>query len=71
MTPIHLAGEMAVWSEDKWAAFEGELQSQLRAERRRLERLAAKRRSARQQATVLHTVAWTLLSAAILVALFH
>ena len=43
MTPIHLAGEMAVWSEDKWAAFEGELQSQLRAERRRLERLSAKR----------------------------
>ena len=71
MTPIHLAGEMAVWSEEKWAAFESELQSQLRAERRRLERVAAKRRNRGPRSTLLQTVAWTLLSAAIFVALFH
>lgn len=69
MTPIHLAGEMAVWSEDKWAAFEGELQSQLRAERRRLEQLAAKRR--RPQATLMQSAAWALLTAAVLLVLFY
>jgi hypothetical protein len=69
MTPIHLAGEMAVWSEDKWAAFEGELQSQLRAEWRRLERLQARRR--RPQATWLRAAAWGLLSATVLLVLFY
>ena len=47
MPPIHLAGEMAVWSEEKWAAFEGDLQRQLRGERRRLERLAMRRQRVR------------------------
>ncbi len=69
MTPIHLAGEMAVWSEDKWAAFEGELQSQLRAERRRLDRLRAKRQ--RPQSAWLRATAWGFFSAAILLVLFY
>lgn len=69
MTPIHLAGEMAVWSEDKWAAFEGELQSQLRAERRRLEQLASERR--RPRSTLLQSATWALFSAAVLVVLFY
>lgn len=69
MTPIHLAGEMAVWSEDKWAAFEGELQSQLRAERRRLDRLRAKRQS--PQSAWLRATVWGFFSAAILLVLFY
>jgi hypothetical protein len=69
MTPIHVAGEMAVWSEDKWAAFESELQGQLRAERRRLERLAT--RPNQRRGTMLHVMGWTLLSATLLLALFY
>jgi hypothetical protein len=69
MTPIHVAGEMAVWSEDKWAAFEGELQSQLRAERRRLDRLAAKRQ--RPQSTLVQSASWALFTAAVLFVLFY
>jgi hypothetical protein len=69
MAPIHLAGEMAVWSEDKWADFEGELQRQLRAERRRLEQLAARRE--RPQSILLGSAAWALFTAAILLVLFY
>lgn len=39
MTPIHRAGEMAVWSEERWAAFETDLQRELRRERQRLQRM--------------------------------
>lgn len=38
MRPIHRDGEMAVWSEERWAAFESELQRELRRERQRLRR---------------------------------
>lgn len=69
MTPIHLAGEMAVWSEDKWAAFEGELQSQLRAERRRLDQMATQRE--RPRSKLVHAATWALLSATVLVVFFY
>lgn len=68
MSQIHTQGEMAVWSEDKWAAFEGELQSQLRAERRRLNRLAAKRQ---RRPGPLKLASWMLASAALVVVLFY
>lgn len=38
MTPIDRAGEMAVWSEERWTAFETDLQRELRRERQRLRR---------------------------------
>lgn len=69
MPPIHLAGEMAVWSEDKWAAFEGELQSQLRAERRRLQRLQAQREP--QRPAWIRATAWGLATAALLLVLLY
>lgn len=43
MTPIHRAGEMAVWSEERWAAFETDLQRELRRERQRLQRRSCAR----------------------------
>lgn len=67
MSQIHTQGEMAVWSEDKWAAFEGELQSELRAERRRLKRLAAKRQ---RRPGPVKLAGWMLLSAALVIAVF-
>jgi hypothetical protein len=69
MPPIHLAGEMAVWSEEKWAAFEGDLQRQMRAERRRLNRLAARRQRARSFLT--ETAAWSFFAAALLLVLLY
>lgn len=69
MPPIHLAGEMAVWSEEKWAAFEGTLQRQLRTERRRLERLAVRRQRAR--AWLQETAAWGFFAAALLLLMFY
>ncbi len=68
MSQIHTQGEMAVWSEDKWAAFEGELQSELRAERRRLRRLAAKRQ---RRPGPVKLASWMLLSAALVIALLY
>jgi hypothetical protein len=63
MQPIHLAGEMAVWSEEKWAAFEGNLQRQLRNERRRLSRLAVQR----DRTTMLkESAAWSLVAVTLL-----
>jgi hypothetical protein len=59
MSPIHLAGEMAVWSEDSWAAFEGDLQRRLRAER-----LALRRQ--RMQALLVEVAIWGGFTAAIL-----
>ena len=58
MPPIHLAGEMAVWSEESWAAFEGGLQRQLRAERR-----------LRAGSTSKETAAWGMFALAILLVL--
>jgi hypothetical protein len=58
MPLIHLAGEMAVWSEENWAAFEGGLQRQLRAERRR-----------RAGSTSQETAAWGVFALAILLVL--
>jgi hypothetical protein len=69
MPPIHLAGEMAVWSEEKWAAFEGDLQRQVRAERRRLARSAARRRRARSMLT--EAVAWSLFAGSVLLVLLY
>jgi hypothetical protein len=69
MPPIHLAGEMAVWSEEKWAAFEGGLQRQLRAERRRLERLALQRR--RTHSFLREAAVWGLFGAALLLVLLY
>lgn len=69
MTPIHVSGEMAVWNEDKWAALEGDLQRQMRAERRRLDHLALSRR--RTAAKFKQTAGWALVTAALLVVLFY
>ena len=69
MGPIHLAGEMAVWSEEKWAAFEGDLQRQLRAERRRIARIA--RRRERAQFIIKQTAVWSVFAATLLLALFY
>jgi len=60
---------MAVWSEDRWAAFEGDLQRQMRAERRRLDRLA--RRRVRATAALKQVAAWTLFAATLLLVLFY
>jgi len=69
MPPIHLAGEMAVWSEEKWAAFEGDLQRQLRGERRRLARLALRRQRVR---SLMHeTALWGAFGAALLLVLLY
>ena len=38
MTPAERTVEMAVWSEERWAAFETDLQRELRQERQRLQR---------------------------------
>ena len=69
MGPIHLAGEMAVWSEEQWAAFEGDLQRQLRAERRRIARIA--RRRERAQFIIKQTAVWSVLAVTLLLALFY
>ena len=64
MSPIHLAGEMAVWNEETWVAFEGDLQRRLRAER-----LAVRR--ARMQALLMEASIWGAVAAAIVLALFY
>ena len=64
MPPIHVAGEMAVWSEEKWAAFEGDLQRNLRTERRRLARLAMQ--GQRTRSIVREAASWALFAAALL-----
>lgn len=69
MQPIHLAGEMAVWSEEKWAAFEGDLQRRLRSERRRLERQAEGRQ--RGHFLLKETAAWSVFAVTLLVILFY
>jgi hypothetical protein len=69
MPPIHLAGEMAVWSEEKWAAFEGDLQRQMRAERRRLQRLSDRRQ--RAKSWLAETAAWGFFAATILLLLLY
>jgi hypothetical protein len=63
MSPIHLAGEMAVWSEESWAAFEGDLQRRLRAER-----LAVRRQ--RVQALLMQMALWGVFVAAIVLVSF-
>jgi hypothetical protein len=65
MPPIHLAGEMAVWSEEEWAAFEGTLQRQLQ---RQLERVAVRRQ--RVRAWLQETAAWGLFAATLLLLMF-
>jgi hypothetical protein len=70
MAPIHVAGEMAVWSEEKWADFEGDLQRQFRAERRRLDRLARARRQAANR-LLWQTASWGMFVAAVLLALLY
>jgi hypothetical protein len=69
MPPIYLAGEMAVWSEEKWAAFEGDLQRQLRGERRRLARLALRRQ--RVRSLMQQTAAWGVFGATVLLLLLY
>jgi len=69
MQPIHLAGEMAVWSEEKWSAFERALQRRLHDERRRRARLAI--RSSRVQALLLEATAWGFFIAAIVRVVFY
>jgi hypothetical protein len=69
MSPIHLAGEMAVWSEEKWAAFEGDLQRQLRTERRRLGRLVLRRRYFKSWMT--RAATWCLLAGTLLLVMFY
>jgi len=69
MPPIHLAGEMAVWSEEKWAAFEGDLQRRLRGERRRLERLATRRQ--RVRSLMQGTAVWGAFGVALLLLLVY
>ena len=69
MAPIHVTGEMAVWSEDKWAAFEGDLQRQMRAERRRLQRLARGRD--RSKAVAKQTFAWAMFAATLALVLLY
>jgi hypothetical protein len=64
MSSIHLAGEMAVWSEESWAAFEGNLQRRLRAER-----LAVRRR--RVQALLMEAAIWGVFAAAIVLVPFY
>ncbi|HUL64494.1 MAG TPA: hypothetical protein VLW55_07740 [Burkholderiaceae bacterium] len=64
MSPIHLAGEMAVWSEESWAAFEGDLQRRLRAER-----LAVRRQ--RVQALLMEVAIWGVFAAAIVLVPFY
>jgi len=69
MTPIHVTGEMAVWNEDKWAAFEGDLQRQVRAERRRLDGLSRGRQ--RTTAVLKQAAAWTLFAATLALVLLY
>ncbi|HYS13294.1 MAG TPA: hypothetical protein VEN28_08285 [Burkholderiaceae bacterium] len=69
MPPIHVAGEMAVWSEEKWAAFEGDLQRKFSAERRRLQKVAARRQRARSLLS--ETAAWCLFAATLLLILLY
>jgi len=69
MPPIHVAGEMAVWNEEKWAAFEGDLQRQFNAERRRLQKVAARRQRARSLLS--ETAAWGFFAATILLLLLY
>ena len=69
MPPIYLAGEMAVWSEEKWAAFEGDLQRQLRSERRRLARLALRRQ--RVRSLMQQTAAWGVFGVTLLLLLLY
>ena len=64
MSPIHLAGEMAVWNEETWVAFEGDLQRRLRAER-----LAVRR--ARTQARLMQIAIWGAFAAAIVLVPFY
>jgi hypothetical protein len=64
MSPIHLAGEMAVWNEESWVAFEDDLQRQLHAER-----LAVRR--ARMQALLLEAAIWGAFAAAIVLVPFY
>ena len=68
MSPIHLAGEMAVWSEEQWAAFEGHGQRRPRAERRRA-RLALRR--ARARSLLIETAVWGCLATSVLLLLFR
>ena len=69
MPPIHLAGEMAVWSEEKWAAFEGDLQREMRAERRRLQRLSDRRQ--RAKSLLAETASWGFFAATIALLLLY
>ena len=67
MPPIHVAGEMAVWNEEKWAAFETELQRQMQAERRRLYGAHTARRGKRDW--LMETAAWGFFAASVVLLL--
>ena len=69
MPPIYLAGEMAVWSEEKWAAFECDLQRRLRVERRRMQQ--AMQRRQRTRSIIKGTAAWGFVAAAVLLAFLY
>ena len=64
MALIHQAGEMAVWSEEQWAAFEGAGPRRLWSARRRA-RLAQRRE--RVKALMIEALAWTLLVGSVLI----
>ncbi|HTT11859.1 MAG TPA: hypothetical protein VMG60_13275 [Burkholderiaceae bacterium] len=68
MSLIHLAGEMAVWSEEQWAAYEGKAPRPLWMERQR-ERLARRREHARS--LLVETFAWTLLVTSVVLLFLH
>ena len=68
MTPIHLAGEMAVWSEEHWAAFEGHGKRRLQGKQQR-ERLALRRERVRSLLT--EAAVWGLLATSVLLLLLR
>ncbi|HXF47112.1 MAG TPA: hypothetical protein VNK91_13435 [Burkholderiaceae bacterium] len=68
MTPAERTAEMAVWSEERWAAFETDLQRELRLERQRLQRKL--RAASPRRRAIGPTLAAGALALGLLVALF-